>query len=61
MSWKEESAMDQKEKFVIRSLDPDENFTQLCSEFGIGTKTGYKWKERFIQRNLLRLYIMNTC
>jgi len=49
MPWKEESVMDQKEKFVIRSLDPEENFTQLCSEFGISTKTGYKWKERFIQ------------
>lgn len=41
--------MDQKEEFAIRSLNPTENFTQLCSEFGISTKTGYKWKERFIQ------------
>lgn len=49
MPWKEVNCMDQKIKFIIRSFDPNENFSQLCSEFGITNKTGYKWKNRFIQ------------
>jgi transposase len=28
-------------------LDPNENFTHVCKDFGISTKTGYKWKARF--------------
>ena len=24
-------------------------FTQLCREYGISTKTGYKWRERYLQ------------
>jgi transposase InsO family protein len=25
-------------------------FTQLCREYGISTKTGYKWRERFLEQ-----------
>ena len=28
------------------------NFRALCQEYGVSTKTGYKWKERFIQEGL---------
>ncbi|MCL2602236.1 MAG: leucine zipper domain-containing protein, partial [Treponema sp.] len=24
------------------------NFTELCREFGISTKCGYKWRKRFV-------------
>jgi len=29
-----------------------DNFRALCKEFGISAKTGYKWRERFIQEGL---------
>ena len=28
------------------------NFRELCREYGISTKTGYKWRERFMRRGL---------
>ena len=31
------------------------NFRELCREFGISPKTGYKWKERFIAEGLYGL------
>jgi transposase InsO family protein len=40
--------MNQRKEFVLRALHTS-NFRQLCQEFGISTKTGYKWRERFYQ------------
>ncbi|GHU16669.1 hypothetical protein FACS1894163_06410 [Spirochaetia bacterium] len=42
--------MDEKKEFVLKSLDRQLVFTQLCREYGISTKTGYKWRERFLAR-----------
>ena len=28
------------------------NFRELCREYGISAKTGYKWKQRFLERGL---------
>ena len=39
--------MDQKKEFVLKAFDPNVNFTELCTHYGISTKTGYKWVERF--------------
>jgi transposase InsO family protein len=49
MPWKETDAMTQKRKFVFEALGREKSFTELCSEYGISTKTGYKWKARFLQ------------
>ncbi len=38
-------------EFVIRALST-ENFRALCAEYGISTKTGYKWRERFVQQGV---------
>lgn len=46
MPWKELSVINQRTEFVLRAVETD-NFRQLCREFGISAKTGYKWKERF--------------
>jgi transposase InsO family protein len=48
MPWKETDKMDEKKEFVLKSLDRQLVFTQLCREYGISTKTGYKWRERFL-------------
>ncbi len=31
------------------------NFRELCREYGISAKTGYKWRERFVQHGLAGL------
>lgn len=40
--------MNQRKEFVLKALHT-RNFRQLCEEYGISTKTGYKWRERFYQ------------
>ena len=49
MPWKETQKMDQREEFVRKALSELTNFRQLCREYGISTKTGYKWQQRFAQ------------
>lgn len=51
MPWKEMEAMNQRVEFVLRAVRT-ENFRELCREYGISAKTGYKWKERFLEYGL---------
>lgn len=46
MPWKESDAMSERLKFVARIMD-GERMTDLCNEFGISRKTGYKLLDRF--------------
>lgn len=48
MPWKEAYVMDLRSDFVQRALRAELPFAALCREYGISTKTGYKWKERFL-------------
>jgi transposase InsO family protein len=48
MPWKETSVMDERVRFVARLLD-GEAMTDLCREFGISRKTGYKLYDRYKQ------------
>ena len=41
--------MDQKMEFALKAVGA-ENFGELCREFGISRKTGYKWKARFVNQ-----------
>lgn len=41
--------MDQRKEFVLKAIHTN-NFRQLCQEYGISTKTGYKWRERFYKQ-----------
>lgn len=52
MPWKEINVMSQKLEFVLESFKMEKSFTELCTEYGISTKTGYKWKERFFENGL---------
>lgn len=47
MPWKDLEPMDLRKEFVLKAMHTS-NFRQLCQEYGISTKTGYKWRERFI-------------
>ena len=46
MPWKESSVMDERLRFVARLLD-GEGMTEVCREFGISRKTGYKIFDRY--------------
>jgi transposase InsO family protein len=52
MPWKEKLVVDQRTEFVLRALHEQATFAELCEEYGISRKTGYKWKERFLQGGL---------
>jgi transposase InsO family protein len=52
MPWQETGVVDQRKEFVLRVVGSGERFGDLCREFGISRKTGYKWKERFILEGL---------
>src|SRR5215468_6378292 len=51
MPWKKVEPMNQKKEFVLKALRAN-NFRQLCQEYEISTKTGYKWRERFYEHGL---------
>ena len=46
MPWKASSVMEERLRFVARLLD-GEAMTEVCREFGISRKTGYKIFERY--------------
>ena len=46
MPWKESSVMDERLRFVARLLE-GEAMTDVCREFGISRKTGYKLFQRY--------------
>ena len=46
MPWKECSALDERMQFVARRL-AGEAMAELCREFGISRKTGYKIFDRY--------------
>jgi putative transposase len=47
MPWEERNAMTSREEFVLRALEPNASMTQLCLEYQISRKTGYKWLARY--------------
>jgi transposase InsO family protein len=51
MPWQECSLMEERMRFVVRRLD-GESMTDLCREFGISRKTGYKMFERYRRHGL---------
>src|SRR4029453_2220872 len=51
MPWIKVEPMNQRKEFVLKAIQ-SRNFRQLCQEYGISTKTGYKWRERFYQHGL---------
>jgi len=46
MPWKESSVVNERMHFIVR-LQAGERMVDLCREYGISRKTGYKYMERF--------------
>src|SRR5262245_8382171 len=51
MPWKASSVMEERLRFVARLLD-GEAITEVCREFGISRKTGYKIFDRYKEQGL---------
>src|SRR5205807_1889968 len=51
MPWKKSEPMEERMEFAVRAMQTL-NFRALCQEYGISTKTGYKWRERFWGKGL---------
>ena len=49
MPWREIDIVELRLEFVMRALREEMAFRDLCQEYGISAKTGYKWKERFLR------------
>ncbi len=47
MPWKETDQMNERVKFIAAFLEKAHTFSELCEEFEISRKTGYKWVERY--------------
>lgn len=47
MPWTRTDWMSERVKFIAAYLDCEESFTDLCRDFGVSRKTGYKWVRRY--------------
>ena len=54
MPWQESSVMEERLRFVARLLE-NERMSDLCREFGISRKTGYKIFNRYKEHGLAAL------
>ena len=48
MPWMKKEPMDLRIEFSMKAMRTD-NFRELCAQYGISTKTGYKWYQRFLE------------
>lgn len=46
MPWEEKTVMEKRKEFIEQAAECS-NFSELCREYGISRKTGYKWLRRF--------------
>src|SRR6476469_8158398 len=49
MPWKDVKPMAENLCFIAEHLRQTASFSQLCQQYGISRKTGYKWVERYAQ------------
>ncbi len=47
MPWARTDWMSERVKFIAAYLEYEANFSDLCLDFGISRKTGYKWVRRY--------------
>ena len=46
MSWETKTVMEQRKQFVMAASAEGANISELCRQYGISRKTGYKWINR---------------
>lgn len=48
MPWKEQQTVDERLAFVMAHMQGRSSMAELCRQFGVSRKTGYKWVQRFL-------------
>src|SRR5262245_48327855 len=43
-------------RFIVALRDTEASFTEICAQFGISRKTGYKWLARYEQQGPAALH-----
>ena len=61
MPWKEQTLVSLRLEFVKQALMNDTNLSQLCREYGISRKTGYKWLRRYLEEGPEGLLDRSRC
>jgi transposase InsO family protein len=51
--------VDLRKEFILKALAQDVPFSEVCAQFSISRKTGYKWLERFHERGFDGLHDMS--
>lgn len=52
MPWKRATTMSQRKAFIEEASQEGVNISELCREYGISRKTGYKWLKRYRQSGI---------
>src|SRR4030043_2449198 len=52
MSWQGVTVMDQRVRFIAEYLKGYFPFSELCFQFSISRKTGYKWVQRYEEQGI---------
>ena len=60
MTWKTTNEMNERVRFISHYLEEEESISDLCEEFGISRKTGYKWIERYKVKGVEGLKSLST-
>lgn len=55
MPWRKVEPMEERYRFVLRAKEPGANISELCREFNISRKTGYKLLLRYDSEGLVGL------
>lgn len=55
MPWTRTEPMNERVKFVAAYLECEVSFSDLCLDFGISRKTGYKWVQRYASHGVAGL------
>ena len=55
MSWKVTCAMEERMRFIADHEEGLESFADLCRDYGVSRKTGYKWLGRYRESGLAGL------
>ncbi len=55
MPWREVCPMDERVRLIGAVLAGEESMSELCEEFGVSRKTGYKWMQRYLEQGLAGL------
>lgn len=48
MPWEEKTVKSTRQEFITKALTDEVSFSQLCREYSITRRTGYKWLNRYL-------------